>query len=385
MRIAMVGPFGLRVRGTMWRRALPLGQALGQRGHHVALILPPWDSPADSGRTWEDHGVQVVNVCVRQVGRMAADLLWATLRQHPDVVHVFKPKAYAGLVAQALWYARRAGLWRGHLIIDADDWEGAGGWNERAGYPRPARWLFAWQETWGFRHADALTVASRWLAMQAQALGARHVAYVPNGADLAAWPVRPARSPGPPTALLLTRFVEFAPARLVDIWTDVHARLPNAHLIVAGGALRDGARIARRLIMATLPGAHVRWLDAVPPDQLSCLCAEADLALFPADPNRLNRAKCPARLVDTMAAGLPIVASRVGEHETYVIHQETGLLAPPGDDETLAAATTTLLKDRARAQQMGWAGRQRIASHFTWDRLAGEVEKMYLNRGNSLP
>jgi glycosyltransferase involved in cell wall biosynthesis len=81
-----------------------------------------------------------------------------------------------------------------------------------------------------------------------------------------------------------------------------------------------------------------------------------------------------------MAAGLPIIAHRVGEHETYVVHQETGLLVSPHDDVAMGEAILSLLKDRPLAGRMGQAARQRIASQFTWDRLAEQVEQLYANR-----
>ncbi|MER3458571.1 MAG: glycosyltransferase family 1 protein, partial [Chloroflexota bacterium] len=56
MRIAMIGPFGLRPKGTIAARALPLAQTLAARGHAVTLILPPWSWPEDAGRTWEEGG-----------------------------------------------------------------------------------------------------------------------------------------------------------------------------------------------------------------------------------------------------------------------------------------------------------------------------------------
>ncbi|MCS7220331.1 MAG: glycosyltransferase family 4 protein [Anaerolineae bacterium] len=379
MRVAMVGPFGLRTRGTMWRRALPLGRALARRGHRVTLIVPPWDSPADSGQAWEDRGVRVVNVRLGNSGLMTARLLREILAARPEVVHVFKPIAFSGFVTLALYLVRRQGLWRGRLVLDADDWEGSGGWIDRAGYPMLVRWLFAWQETWGLRHADALTVASRWLAVQARMLGARQITHVPNGVDLADWPRRSQYANNPPAALLLTRFIEFPPAQLVDIWAGVHHRLPEATLIVAGGALRGEVRLAQLLMEAGLPTARVRWQGFLPYTVLPSLCAKAEVALFPARASRLNRAKCPTRLADVMAAGLPVIAHRVGEHETYVVHQETGLLISPGDDAAMSEAILSLLKDRPRAERMGQAARQRIADHFTWDRLASRVEEVYLS------
>ncbi|NOZ28099.1 MAG: glycosyltransferase family 4 protein [Chloroflexi bacterium] len=377
MRVTMVGPFGMRTRGTMWRRAAPIARALARRDHQVTVVVPPWDSPRDAGRIWEDDGVRIVNTPIGHPARILGWMLWEVLDGHPDVVHIFKPKAYAGFVLQLLWHARQLGLWHGRLILDADDWEGSGGWNERLGYPAPARWLFAWQERWGFRHADALTVASKWLAAQAHALGAQRVAHVPNGVDPAMYSKRPSRAPDEPTALLLTRFVEFTPAQLVDIWSPVHARLPTARLIVAGDTTGDPGRIARRMMAAALPRAHVQWRGLVPFADIPSLCAQADVALFPAGAHRINRAKCPARLADVMAAGLAVVAARIGEHETYVRHGETGLLVPPGDDQALADAAIALLRDRPQAQRMGEAGRRRMMTRFTWERLVETVEDIY--------
>lgn len=378
MRIALLGPFGLRVRGTLWRRALPLGQALTRRGHTVTLIAPPWDSPADSGRRWDADGVRVVNTPIAPASAITVYLLRALREAQPDLVHAFKPKGHAGLAVQALWLAQRSNKWRGSLVIDADDWEGAGGWNDRAGYPMLARWLFAWQERWGFRHADALTVASRWLETQAYAHGARRVLYLPNGVDASVpQPTAAQERQGPPTALLLTRFVEFQPAQLVDIWDRVIARLPAARLIVAGGALRDEASVARRLLAAAGLEAMVEWLDVVPPSELPALYARADVAFFPANANRINRAKSATRLADLLAAGVPVVASRIGEQEAYMVDGETGLLTPPGDGRALGEALADLLADRARARRMGQAAQRRMAEQFAWTKLAEKVERLY--------
>ena len=62
MHIAFIGPFGLRPKGTMSVRALPLARALVARGHAVRVILPPWDFPEDAGRRLHDAGVEVENI-----------------------------------------------------------------------------------------------------------------------------------------------------------------------------------------------------------------------------------------------------------------------------------------------------------------------------------
>ena len=62
MRVVMVGPFGLRPRGTMTVRALPMARALAERGHRITVLLPPWQNREDAGRSWKEGDVLVENI-----------------------------------------------------------------------------------------------------------------------------------------------------------------------------------------------------------------------------------------------------------------------------------------------------------------------------------
>ena len=72
----------------------------------------------------------------------------------------------------------------------------------------------------------------------------------------------------------------------------------------------------------------------------------------------------PLSILEAMAAGLPVVASSVGGIPEVVIDGETGLLVPPGDPQSLAAAIERLLADPALRRRLGEAGRIRVAEHF---------------------
>jgi len=262
MRIAFVAPFGLRAKGTTRARALPLARALAARGHAMALFVPPYDSPNDSGKSWAEDGVDVVNSPLPRssVGlqalahlRLAWRLLRAVLRWEPDVVHVFKPKGPSGLVGAALWLmgqARDAGThraslwgWRPSLVVDSDDWEGTGGWNDdpRAAYSFPERRFFAWQERYGLSHADAWTVTSACLRDRAVRFGAdpARVFVLPNGVPansifspvtdllLAEDMSRPSTISHLPTAVLYTRFAGVRAEDVAAIWTKVRTIVPG--------------------------------------------------------------------------------------------------------------------------------------------------------------
>jgi glycosyltransferase involved in cell wall biosynthesis len=82
-------------------------------------------------------------------------------------------------------------------------------------------------------------------------------------------------------------------------------------------------------------------------------------------------------LAEAMAVGTPVVASRVGGIPEAVADGVTGLLVPPGDPQALASACASILKDRARAAQMGRAGIDRARAEFGIERLVREIEDLY--------
>ena len=78
--------------------------------------------------------------------------------------------------------------------------------------------------------------------------------------------------------------------------------------------------------------------------------------------------------VEAMAAGIPVVASRLGGLPFTVIDGETGLLFEPGDPGDLARNLEFLLDSRELRQQLGAAGRRRFEEHYSWDVI---IERHY--------
>jgi glycosyltransferase involved in cell wall biosynthesis len=81
--------------------------------------------------------------------------------------------------------------------------------------------------------------------------------------------------------------------------------------------------------------------------------------------------------VEAMAAGLPVVATRSGTVEETVVQGLTGFLVDKNDAGELAQAILLLLKDCARREAMGRAGRRRVLKHFTWSRVAAGMYSRY--------
>ncbi|WP_173924178.1 glycosyltransferase [Agromyces sp. Marseille-P2726] len=81
--------------------------------------------------------------------------------------------------------------------------------------------------------------------------------------------------------------------------------------------------------------------------------------------------------LEAMASGRAVVASSVGGLIDTVVHARTGLHVPPRDPTAVAGAIRELLEDPARADRLGSAGRRRVESRYSWDRVAADTERAY--------
>jgi len=382
MRIAFIGPFGMEPKGTMRARALPLAQALARQGHQVALFLPPFHTPAAGGASWREDGVTIENVPVSRwpllgYGITSWRLMRRALAWRPDVIHCFKPKAYSGIVLWLLWWRRKLSRNKPLLALDSDDWEGWGGWNELEPYPLWQKHFFAWQERWGLTHADAVTVASRALETIVWSLGVppSRVFYVPNGAASITHPPLPVSHP--PTILLYTRFFEFDVRRVVTLLKRVRERVSEARLLVVGkGLFGEEEQLLEEAAAAGLREAieYAGWVEV---EKLPDYFAAAHCAIYPFDDTLINRTKCAVKLVDLLAAGVPVVAEAVGQNREYIQHGRSGLLVPPGDEAAFADAIVRVLQEPDMRAALAAGAQRRIATRFTWEKLAKDVEQAY--------
>jgi glycosyltransferase involved in cell wall biosynthesis len=82
-------------------------------------------------------------------------------------------------------------------------------------------------------------------------------------------------------------------------------------------------------------------------------------------------------ILESMAAGVPVVATTAGGNPEAVEHRVTGLLVPPRDAGSLTAAITALLENPDLARTLGGAGRRRVAEHFSLDVMVARTERLY--------
>jgi glycosyltransferase involved in cell wall biosynthesis len=85
----------------------------------------------------------------------------------------------------------------------------------------------------------------------------------------------------------------------------------------------------------------------------------------------------PLTVVEAMAAGLPVVASRVGGIPEAVVEDETGLLVAPDNADALAATLSRVLMDSEMRRRMSAAARSRAAELYSWRAISQQVALTY--------
>ncbi|OJV94717.1 MAG: hypothetical protein BGO39_22035 [Chloroflexi bacterium 54-19] len=404
MKISMVAPFGLKTKGTTSARVLPIAEALAKRGHQVWVIVPPWDDPAGSpdlaltgNRREPVNGVEMVFVPVQgrpQPLKLPLRLVKAALEGKPNIIHVFKPKAFSGLAAFGL------SLKRHPFVLDTDDWEGPGGYNDVLPYSFPQKKLFAWQERDLPRRAAAVTVASRTLQTQAWGFGVdpARTLYLPNGVSpekYAGWRGERIEQAARQKRLELgftdetlvlvayTRFVEFKMEKLLEIFRLILEKLPpekagQTRLLVVGGGLRgEDSRFTELARRQGLTDKIVQT-GPLPLAELPAALGCGDIALYPFEDNLINRARCSAKFLDLLMAGLPVVSEMVGELPNYLQNGKGGWLVQPGDSAAFAEAAIKLsVLSHQERKEFGGLSAARLETEYTWDKLVEPLEDLY--------
>ena len=364
-----------------------MATALVQRGHAVSILMPPYDNPADSGKVWEHEGVRLENAEVRGLISLARQLARRATELKPDIIHVFKP---IGPGALAMWLLKYSAFSTQHsaLIVDNDDWEGAGGWLDVNPYPALQKRVMAWQEGWALRNANAITVASDVLALRSRELvgkPTKTIAVLPNGPDES---LRQQVVQAEAKRDALRQQFGWADQRVV-IYSGT---VPYGHdMDMAVQAVKNNLAGARFVIIATgdgLPslrqtieqagiGAQVEWHGFMPHAQLIERLVAADVAIYPYRDTNINRAKCSGKVIDYMACAKPMVVSDVGMNRSYLEHEVSGLLTKPGDADAFTQALGQLLAHPQEAQRMGAVAQERVWQKFGWGERVGELEQIY--------
>ena len=211
---------------------------------------------------------------------------------------------------------------------------------------------------------------------------------IPNGVDIARFstdvPPIPWMRDGRPTILFVGRFEEGRKGLkwLLQALPIVEPYFPDLRLVVAGKGdpdemaewlpLRDYSRQGRVIYRSAGSALEVEFTGFVSAEELPRYYQSCDIYCAPSTGGE----SFGIVLLEAMAAGTPILASRITGYSTVLTHGREGFLAEPKNSAAIAAGLIRLLSDPTLCQYMGAAGK-RTARQYDWPIVAGRVLAFY--------
>ena len=334
---------------------------LGERGHPAVLVAH------ESGelRRRADEGLRFVGFAPRsefdvsagwQLGRIIAEI-------QPDVIHAHDAMAVA-LAAMALTMPARARAPRPPLVAA-----------RRVDFHLKAHAFSRWK----YHKVDLFIAASRVIArmLEQDGIAPDRIVTVHDGVNLGAVDKQPALDAhaafwlprGAPIVGNVAALVGHKGQRhLVAAAAQVVREVPDARFLILGeGELRTPLeRQVRELGL----DRHV-LLPGFRPDAIG-LQKSFDVFAMSSVTEGLGSA-----MLDAMACGTPVVATRAGGIPEAVTDGQEGLLVPPEDPRALAGAIVRLLRDADLRRRLGAAGRARVAAEFSVETMVGRTLAAY--------
>jgi spore coat protein SA len=161
---------------------------------------------------------------------------------------------------------------------------------------------------------------------------------------------------------------------LIEAFRDVHRRVPNARLLIAGSSFFGGAaRTAYENALMKLAGpleTSISFTGFLPHEQLKYLYAAVDVIVLPSvwdDP-------CPLVALEAMASGTCLVSSAVGGVPEVVDDRRSGVLVAPNEPAALAQALCDVLADPERKRRIEETARDKIVAGYSWEHLVPKLE-----------
>ncbi|MBA7630664.1 Mannosylfructose-phosphate synthase [subsurface metagenome] len=165
---------------------------------------------------------------------------------------------------------------------------------------------------------------------------------------------------------------------LLNAFDIVRKEIPDIHLVIGGGSPEpqqtelEILAMMKRIVHEKNMYKRVHIIGYVPDDKLVVSYQQAKLFALPSifEPFGMT-------VLEAMACGIPVIASKFGGIRTVISSGENGLLIDPSNNREFAEAIIKLLKDKNLASILGREGCKTIHKHFSWEVIADKHMSFY--------
>ena len=370
MKILLINSEYPPIGGGAGNASSNIARMLVQRGHDVLVLTSHWnDLPFEETR----DGVEVIRQSTlrRRMDRSNAfeqiSFIFSASFRTFSLIRPFKPDvtlAFFGLPSGAValllkWFYRIPYV----VSLRGGDVPGFRPYDFRIYHKLAAPFLHL---IWG--NANSIIANSNGLQKLALAFDSRYtIPIISNGVDTSQF-TTPNRDWSPPRILSAGRVVY---QKGFDLAMCALSQLKDLEWIwtIAG----DGPQMPMLKAMSKEYGINerIRFLGWLSSEQIKEQYAAANLFLFPS-----RHEGMPNAVLEAMASGLPVVATKIAGNEELVVDGETGKLVPAEDVDALRESLRPLLVEAQMREQMGRAARQRVKSSFSWAHVAQRYENI---------
>ncbi|MEO5929813.1 MAG: glycosyltransferase family 4 protein [Candidatus Kapaibacterium sp.] len=235
-------------------------------------------------------------------------------------------------------------------------------------------------EEFCWSRADAIITPSVTIAENLIRLGAPAgaITVIPNGADPA--PPTPRPADAPPCYIIY--FGALQRWQGADVMLHAFARLADmedVHLVICSSTHHRNVKIYRKLAERLGIDGRILWRFALGREELRGWVAGAELSLAPLVEcsRNLDQGCAPLKILESMACGVPVVASDLPATRELIADGIHGKLVRADRPADLARAVRVLLEYPERRREMGEEGRRRLADEFTWERSTAKLAGLY--------
>lgn len=368
--------FNARGRGT-YRRAFFFAKELAKKGEKVDLLC----SSEDQRRyVVKVDGVRIIALPNLFVGSIVNGYdpynimlrcLW-TINTNYDIVHSFETRP--SVLLSSLISKYKGAIW----VVDWADWFGKGGSvEERENFIlrnllRPVETFFENKR----KYASGISAISNFLRERSILLGfsPQRVLYLPNGASPEEFQKDNSANIKEilslPNESRIIGYVGAAFSRDLELMMNafefVVASSPNVFLLWVGGNYISSI-VRRRNVICT---GYVS--ENVLPDYFQ-VC---DVFWLPLKKSNANIARLPLKLMDYLASGKPIIATKVGDIPDIIADNQVGFLVEDNAKE-IASVTIRLLSNEKMRREYGRNSLELVEKKYKWSTLCLQLEEFY--------